>query len=108
MGIIGARETESIRTRVSATGWQVRIELAARYRLAVSAMICGLLPLTRHALRFCNGSGYHKYEKTSLSDPEVCNHTAKQFERHGNSRRENRDRAAALRRAHRKSPGFDQ
>ena len=137
-----------------------------RAGMAVSAMKCGLLPITQHALRFYNRLGYHKYEGIALDpdekarliadlgpneamilenhglatvgvtigdayeamfylekscqsqldamtsgtelilpDSEVCEHAAKQYESY--SSYQDKDWAAAMRRAYRESPGFD-
>ena len=135
--------------------------------MAISAMKCGLLPITQHALRFYNRVSYHKYEGIALdpnererliSDigtnevmilenhgllsvginignafeamfylekscqsqldamragtelitptPEVCEHTAQQYGAYETFHQ--KDWEAALRKAHRDSPGFDQ
>jgi ribulose-5-phosphate 4-epimerase/fuculose-1-phosphate aldolase len=38
--------------------------------IAVSAMECGLLPLSQHAMRFHNRIGYHEFEGIALSPEE--------------------------------------
>lgn len=38
--------------------------------IAVSAMECGLLPLSQHAMRFHNRIGYHEFEGIALSTDE--------------------------------------
>ena len=62
---------KSIRAEVSAEEWQTRVDLAAcacvlhthtRAGIAVSAMKCGLLPLSQTAVRFVGHIGYHDYE----------------------------------------------
>lgn len=138
-----------------------------RAGMAISAMKCGLLPITQHALRFYDRTSYHKYEGIALDlnererlisdigdneamilenhglltvgdtigntyetmyylekscqsqldamtsgtelilpDPAVCEHAAQQYEAY--SSYEDKDWAAAKRRAYRDSPGFDQ
>lgn len=138
-----------------------------RAGMAVSAMKCGLLPITQHALRFYDRTGYHKYEGIALDpnererliadigtnevmilenhgllavgdtignafeamfylekscqsqldamcsgtelilpDPAVCEHAAQQYEAY--ECYENKDWAAAVRKAYRDSPGFDE
>ncbi len=46
------------------------IHTHTRAGMAVSAMKCGLLPLTQHALRFHNRIGYHDYEGIAVEDDE--------------------------------------
>ncbi len=143
------------------------IHTHTRAGMAVSAMKCGLLPITQHALRFYNRTSYHKYEGIALDpdererlisdigtneamilenhglltvgdtignaydamyylekscqsqldamtsgtelilpEPDVCEHAAQQYEAY--SSYEDKDWAAAMRKAYRDSPGFDQ
>jgi ribulose-5-phosphate 4-epimerase/fuculose-1-phosphate aldolase len=143
------------------------IHTHTRAGMAISAMKCGLLPITQHALRFYNRTSYHKYEGIALDpderarliadmsthevmilenhgllsvgntignafdamfylekscqsqldamrtgtdlilpDPDVCEHAAQQYEAYESY--QDKDWAAAMRKAHRDSPGFDQ
>ncbi|MBL8673506.1 MAG: class II aldolase/adducin family protein [Rhodospirillales bacterium] len=46
------------------------IHTHTRAGIAVSAMKCGLLPLSQHAMRFHERIGYHDYEGPALEDDE--------------------------------------
>jgi ribulose-5-phosphate 4-epimerase/fuculose-1-phosphate aldolase len=42
------------------------------YAIAVSAMPCGLLPCSQHAMRFHRSLAYHDYEGLALTPPEAA------------------------------------
>lgn len=66
------------------------IHTHSRAGMAVSAMACGLLPITQHAMRFHGNIGYHDYEGPALSLGErerlvanLGNHNALVLRSHG-------------------------
>lgn len=52
------------------------IHLHADARIAVSALDCGLLPLSQHAIRFWGDIAYHEYEGLALGANEQARLTA--------------------------------